>query len=110
MPFQLRFAKVCQKKWDELTGSDSTTRHCETCDRTITNLDSLSDAERDALFRDAIRNGTKPCVFATIPTEGGEPCQVPSLNEPPEFWMTGGEPEMPDLDEDAGEDEIKFNV
>jgi hypothetical protein len=114
MPLNLRFAFVCEKQWNELTGDDGITRHCATCDRTITNLDPLSEAERAAFFRDAITCGTKPCVFATVPVEGAEPCEAGE--ELPLGIMTGGEPIMDDdddyaLPDDSGDEdgEIKFD-
>jgi hypothetical protein len=81
MALNVRFAFVCQKSWQELTGTDPVRRFCGDCQRDIVNLDALSAAEREALFRDAIRTGTKPCVFATVPIAHGTPCESPSVAE-----------------------------
>ncbi|GEM_PF-3641296 len=88
---EIRFTFLCEKKWDDLIGSDLVRRHCSTCDREITNLDSLTERERRKLFAGARRAGVKPCVFLTAPGDedsDGRPFPVP----------TGGEPEMPDED------------
>ncbi len=94
----LRFAFVCQKKWGELTGDDPVKRHCESCDKTITNLDPLTKEEVDQLFRDAVRTGVKPCVFATVRGPGGTDCGYQPPQEGDEFLddmaMLGGEPQL----------------
>jgi hypothetical protein len=118
MPFNLRFAFICQRKWQELTGDDPVRRFCDSCDREIVNLDPLTDAEREKVFRDAIRTGTKPCVFATVPAENGTPCGNPrgtlldaaGAATDEDFVELGGEPDdvyFEDIDE--CDDEVDLN-
>jgi hypothetical protein len=99
MAIDLRFAFVCSKQWAELVGNDAVRRFCTECSREVVNLDPMTENERKQIFRDAIRTGSKPCVFATIPVENVNSCGAPrpaAPNEDIDEIQTGGEPELGD--------------
>jgi hypothetical protein len=107
MAMDLRFAFVCQKKWNELVGTDPIFRFCPECSRDIVNLDPMTEAAREKFFRDAQRAGMTPCVFATIRDPNITSCKDTLEEEEPmeEFPQLGGMPELDDLfsDDDAAD-------
>jgi len=46
----LRFAYVCPLAWEKLTQRSATTRHCDTCAETVTDLSRMPKSEADALL------------------------------------------------------------
>lgn len=80
MSLDLRFAFICQKKWRELPGNDPVARHCETCDLDVLNLDAMTDAAREKVFRNSIATGSKLCVSASVTASGGRPCSQPGID------------------------------
>lgn len=103
----LRFAFVCQKKWNELIGTDPIFRFCPDCSRDIVNLDPLSEEASETFFRDARRASRTPCVFATVRDPNLPSCKDPleEEEEDGEYLQLGGEPELDDDDDLFSDDE-----
>ncbi len=66
----LRFAYVCPLAWDKLTKSGASARHCDACQKTVTDLSALSRRDADAFLASAVSARDSVCVRIARDTEG----------------------------------------
>jgi hypothetical protein len=58
----IKFVFICEKRFDELEGSDPVRRHCSTCNTIVTNLDRLDKETRTVFLEMAATIGEMPTV------------------------------------------------
>ena len=90
MPLEIKFAYVCQKKFEELAGTDKFKRYCDSCRLEVINLDPLDERARLEVFKRAAASPERVCVAATVPVEHTLSC----LTMPPPR-ATAGLPAVP---------------
>jgi hypothetical protein len=85
------FAYVCQKNFDELDpiAENERERFCSSCNLKVTNLDALTEIERDRLIKDAQSSRERVCVSSTIPPRGCEDCSKASGSVKKDIQLMG---------------------
>ena len=77
MSSEVKFAFICRRKWEELSGADSTRRFCMECRHDVINIDAMTESEREELIRAAMAKNERLCVAATLLTTGPTCVPVP---------------------------------